>query len=442
MKIDHWMIFSTFVEQDYFEYPTQGTYKGVVINANMASHAPAGLSAFLVEKTAVNTKYLIDPLTHAFQHDPGVIKNSEGETKSSIKKLSKSYGEPVSKFVGKRPVLPEDFSNSKILEKFVLNCLNFQRRQLADSMTNLDAAKYMDVDSEIRPYALIPPYFFLTEATIDEWIDINKNAAQIAIDNMETDEKCFAAIVINRGVLVSEKARDTLLEAFSDIRLAGFILWVDNLDERFASTVELNSLLNLGNKLRRNGEREVINLHGGYFSILAAGSLGKGALSGVAHAPEFGEFRPVVPVGGGIPISRYYIPELHARVRYREALSIFQFKKWLDSANSFYENVCSCRECRNTLNGDTGNFIKFGDSVTKTIRRKNSLVRIDFPTREARIRCLKHYLQMKKKEYKAAADAPMQELLDNLKNGEEIFREVLGLDGIAHLRRWNQIFNN
>ncbi len=51
MNIDHWMIFSTFAEQVYFIYPTIETYKGVIINGNMATYAPDGLAAFLLEKT-------------------------------------------------------------------------------------------------------------------------------------------------------------------------------------------------------------------------------------------------------------------------------------------------------------------------------------------------------------------------------------------------------
>ena len=442
MPIDHWMMFSTFAEQDFFEYPQKGTYKGVIINANMASHAPAGLGAFLVEKTATDTKYLIDPLTHAFQHDPGVILNSDGKPKSSIVKLAKSYGEPISTLLGKRPLLPEDLSNSEVLSKFVHNCLNFQRSQLAESMKNLDAAKYMDdIDSEISPYALIAPYFFLTETSIKEWIKINKKAAQIAIKSLNHGEKCFGAVVISRGVLVSEKARDILLDAFDKIQFSGFILWVDNLDEQSANRVELKGLLDLGKRLCRNGEREVINLHGGYFSILAAGSLGGSALTGVAHAPEFGEFRPVVPVGGGIPISRYYVPDLHARVRYRDALSMFRSKNWLDSASNFHGNICDCEECLSTLDGDSDNFVKFGESVIKTIRRKNGVVRIDFPIYEARVRCLKHYLQRKKREYEAANDAPEEILIKNLQKGEQTYRKIIGLEGVEHLTLWREIFS-
>ena len=77
--------------------------------------------------------------------------------------------------------------------------------------------------------------------------------------------------------------------------------------------------------------------------------------------------------------------------------------------------------CRSTLDNSADNFIQFGESTTKTIRRKNGVVRIDFPTYEARVRCLKHYLQRKKKEYEAAADAPRNVLNRKFAKGRANF---------------------
>ena len=92
MPIDHWMMFGTFAEQRHFTYPTKDTYNGAIINGNMAAHAPDGLAVFLLEKTS-NLPYIIDPLTHAFQHDPEMICTGDGEPKSSIKALGDAFGD-------------------------------------------------------------------------------------------------------------------------------------------------------------------------------------------------------------------------------------------------------------------------------------------------------------------------------------------------------------
>jgi hypothetical protein len=432
MSPDHWMMFSTFAEQGYFEYPKHGTYKGVIINANMAAHAPAGLAAFLLGKTGPSTKYVIDPLTHAFQHDPAVISDSEGAPKASIASLASQYGNPIERHVGKRPLLPDDIDDQGNLEKFV-------ERYMATS----DLAKYLDdLSSELPPYALVAPYFFLTETTLDDWLHINARAAEIAsVMAKDSKSKCFAAIVVNQGVLVSDHAREEIYRAFSKIPLDGYFLWIDDLNEKAASGAELASLLKLAFSLRAEGTREVINLHGGYFSVLAGGKLGRSALSGVAHAPEFGEHRGVVPVGGGIPISRYYIPNLHSRIRYRDALAIFRTKGWLESVELFHANVCDCEECKETLGGDPANFTKFGESTARSVRRRHGIVRIEFPTSDAKKRCLRHYLQRKHREYKAAAEAPKEVLLGDLIKGEETFLDAVGLEGIAHLRLWRKVFS-
>jgi len=203
--------------------------------------------------------------------------------------------------------------------------------------------------------------------------------------------------------------------------------------------VELRGLLRFGKKLRGDEGREVINLHGGYFSVLAAGALGDSALTGVAHGPEFGESRGVVPVGGGIPISRYYVPELHSRIRYREAVSMFRANGWLDSADRFHSEVCDCAECIQTLAGDSENFALFGEGNVRSVKRRHGLVRLEFPTTESKKRCLKHYLQRKHREFLAASDAPKEVLVSNLEVGEQKFLQTVGLEGIGHLTLWRQI---
>lgn len=439
MSIDHWMMFSTFAEQDFFAYPTPDTYQGVIINANMAAYAPAGMAAFLLEKTAAKTKYVVDPLTHAFQHDPGLISNAEGEPKKSIKSLAEAYGDPIKEIVGKRPLLPQDLADEGMLKSLVQQCVSYQVDHLSSYIKKSDAAKYLDEDDQsVAPYAVVAPYFYVTETTLDQWLSVNVRAAELAVAE-EAAGKRFAAVVVSQGVAVDEDARKKLCDALSEVPLDGFLVWIDNLDELSASGAELRGLKDLCGRLRSGGKREVINIHGGYFSILAAGPLGDHSLSGVAHGPEFGEFRSVVPVGGGIPISRYYIPDLHARVRYRDAVAMFRSKGWLESAESFHASVCDCDECLSTLDGDPANFGLFGEGTVKNVKRRHGMVRIEFPTSEAKQRCLRHYLQRKKIEFVAASKAPKQVLLDHLKVGEDKYRDVAGLDGVAHLQLWRKV---
>lgn len=443
MPIDHWMLFSTFAEQRHFEYPKVGTYQGVVINANMAAHAPAGLAAFLLEKTA-GMKYIVDPLTHAFQHDPEVVHNSEGETKSSVRSLAEAYGDPVSDKVGFSPLLPRHFDRENILEGFTARCLAFQRSHLKEYMAQSDAAKYLDDEAATPPYAVVAPYFYLTETNYKEWLPVSKRAVEAAsaVLGLPREERLFASVVVSQGVLLDPEVRGEISRAFAGLPVDGYLLWVDSLDEQSASGTELRGLLHIARTLRGDGKREVINLHGGYFSVLAAGVLGRSVFSGVTHGPEFGEFRGVVPVGGGIPIARYYIPKLHARVRYRDALRFFSAKSWLDDANAFHQNVCRCPECQATINGDPSNFQLFGDGTVKNVRRRNGIVRIEYPTNETKLHCLRHYLQRKHLEYSVAYNSKQEELIKDLVDGIEQYEDVAGMEGVSHLRLWKRILTD
>jgi hypothetical protein len=438
MPSEHWMVFGTFAQQNFFEYPHKGnTYEGVILNANMVAHAPAGIAAFLQEKRAGN-KYLIDPMTHAFQHSPSAVINEDGEPKSSIKALADHYGEPLSKMVGIEPLLPMHLTDP-VLESLVLNCVRFQREYLPQAMAKTNAAKYLLEEALIMPHAVVAPYFYLTEATLDGWLGCCVRAAVQTKNVVKDASRVFAYLVISQGVLVDPESRGQILEAFSDCNVDGFLLWVDDLDEQVAGKQELLGLLKLSQGLRQDGRREVINVHGGYFSVLASGAAGDHAMSGVAHGPEFGEYRSVVPVGGGIPIARYYIPRLHARVRYREAARMFKAQQWLETASKFHENVCGCDECVATLAGDSTRFALFGEGRAKTVKRGRGLVRIEFPTRETTVRCLRHYLQNKHQEYTQAARAPKEQLLKELDLGIADFEKVAGLEGVAHLRLWAKV---
>lgn len=443
MSISHWMTFGTFAEQSYFIYPRKDAYDGVIINANMAAYAPAGLATFLLEKTA-GLRYIIDPMTHAFQHDPSAIAGSNNEPKTSIATLAEAYGEwlgPGQGVLGVRPVRPTDFADNAILSDFVSNCLYFQKHQLADAMAKSDASKYLSVaDASPLPFGLVAPYFYLTEVGLSDWLPVCRDCIELALAE-EPGQRVFAAVVVGQGVILNEKLVEKIVKTFGGLAVAGYLLWVDGLDEHEAGSQELRALLELARALRGNGDKEVINLHGGYFSVLAAGTLGKSAMSGVSHGPEFGELRSVVPVGGGIPVSRYYIPLLHSRIRFREAARLLQGKGWLDSATVFHGEVCDCRECKATLDGDAGNFVLFGVGTPREVRRGRGVVRIEYPTGETKKHCLKHYLERKRREFQLAA-GPEADILSDLDKGIREFQDVGGLGAVSHLMLWKGVLTS
>lgn len=437
------MQFATFAEQGHFTYPTAKTYSGVIINANMVAHAPGGIAGFLLEKKHPNVSHIVDPLTHAFQHDPGYISNASGEPKSSLQKLASAYGSPINEILGKRPILPKDFKDPNVLKQFTANVLDFQNTHLSTYIQESGASKYLDDDeNKLPPYALVAPYFYLTETTLDSWLPIMTSCAETASAIVaDLPSKFFVAVVISKGLLVDQDQRQRLVAACEKLDCDGYLLWIDDFDETLATRSELRSFLNLAKELRGKKRREVIDTHGGYFSVLATSDAGKFSLTGTTHGPEFGEFRSVIPVGGGIPIAKFYIPDLHSRERYRDAVQIFQKSGWLESAETFHSNVCNCPACQETIAGNPDNFGLYGDGTIRTVKRKNGMVRIAYPTTETKIRCLQHYLQCKMREFTTAEKSTSVVLLGNLETSIEKYQEILGLDGIAHLTKWLEVLS-
>lgn len=437
MPIEHWMMFGTFAEQRHFIYPRTDSYRGAIINGHMAAYAPAGLAAFLLEKTA-NLAYIIDPITHAFQQDPYFVTDNDAKLRASFARLAEHYGEPVLSVAGVRPLMPHDFSDEEAFREFVKRCLQFQSETLAEAMAQSESMKYLPDDgAQMAPFALIAPYFYMTEATFAEWLPLSVKAVELARTEYP-DVNLFASVAVSQGVILRRDIRDQIAEALGSEDVNGYLLWVDNLDEQQAGSAELKGLLELARALRADGTRQVINLHGGYFSILAAGVLGNQALTGVTHGPEFGEYRSVIPVGGGIPIARYYIPHLHTRIRYRDAVRFLGKKGWLKDATTFHDNVCPCEECVATLQGNVANFVKFGEGNIREVARGKGIVRIEYPTGETKLRCLRHYLQRKSLEYQFAATASKAQIIDDLHRGRDEFKDVVGLDGVGHLTLWEE----
>ena len=416
--IEHWMSFSTFAEQRYFVEPDKGIDKGVLINGNMACHAPSALATFLLEK-APGIPYIIDPVTHAFQHDPtAILSPSTGEVKSSIKKLADSLGGKISEMVGKESISPEHLRGQE--EELVEKCLQFQKTKLSNEMKKAEVLKYYTPDN-LSPYALVSPYFYMNETTVDNWLELNLKYAELSANAANKDEKIFVSVVVDQGIILDEALITKIVEAYSALDVRGFLIWVDNLNEHKASGAELRGLVKLARGLRRNKEKEVINLHGGFFSILSASELGDQAMTGIAHGPEFGEYRSVVPVGGGIPMPKYYMRELHIRMTYASALRLINDMGWLSNAKTYYENVCHCEECISVIGTEIKNFTLFDARAS---------------VRGTKERCLKHYLNCKKDEYNFASKKSRDEIIEDILKTKEKFQKVLGLDATSYLDVW------
>jgi len=446
-NLKHWIRYGIPKDQKYiFEY--RDSLDGVVINANMVVHIPNAIAGFLAER-ATDKRFFIDPLTHAFQHKLSNIlsvnhKTGELGIKSSLKKLRDRYGEPIKTVLNdKKPrsVTPDDFSGGKA-KVFCKSVLEFQKTHLNNKLKDRDSYEYLKFlkkkPNVLEPRFLVAPYFYMSSLTFDDWLPLNLEfiefAKESAKENFPNDD-IFAEIVIDKEVLNDKNRYDKLVKKYAAVNPDGYLIWIDDFDTTQVGKKLLSNFVNFIKGLRAHGN-PVINLYGDYFSVLLTKL--KDGPTGIVHGPEYGESRPVVPVGGGIPTAKYYFPPLHKRMSYDEVAKMLTNRNIFETndVNWFYSKVCNCKICRDTLKKDIHNFKSFG--LSKPVQLRPTIIRY-YPLEETKDKCLRHYLEVKAKEFEEIRQNSLKDALKKLGGALNEYKGLLGLEDTVYLRVWRDI---
>jgi len=219
----------------------------------------------------------------------------------------------------------------------------------------------------------------------------------------------------------------------------GILLWIDEHVEQELDHNGVSRYLSFLNQIKES-RSELLVSHGGYLSMLA-GHEELQLTTAVAHSANYGEHRGVVPVGGGIPMAHFYVPALHRRMRYGDVASIAQPSGWLRTEDDYSANMCSCKQCFDAIKAHGGSaeeaFDAFGAHTTVEFsRRDGALVRLNYPTTEAKHLAISHYLYNKHKEFADINSMSLDDLLDRLDAEKARLTPVVGARGSAHLSAW------
>lgn len=103
-----------------------------------------------------------------------------------------------------------------------------------------------------------------------------------------------------------------------------------------------------------------------------------------------------------------------------------------ESVESFDEHVCNCKTCKEVIN----NYIEFGGSTIKNISRSNGFVRRQFPTTDAKKKCLKYYIRCKGREYLTVATEFKEYLISLLESSYEKYSKIVSLEELNLLKKW------
>ncbi len=442
--------YNTHSEKRYFlGQEHHGLYDIIALNGNIVSHSPKGVAGFLA---TAGKDFYIDPQTHAFQHATIHLKKDVSdkekkeeprfEFKPSIEKLAyERLGEPFSKVIkDDKPIRTQEFLDndnirSGVIDSVCQKVVTFQLNMMEDELDD-EEKEFMEGACSFRPKFVIAPYFCLSAHHWRKWLKINI-ACYRKMRTLVEDLPVYLSLVMSKEAM---RNHSTITEAISAVKPDGIMLWIDEHVEEDLIVSEVSRYIDFLQNLK-NATDIIYNSHGGYLSVLLCHSEAGELLSGVAHSVNYGEHRGVVPVGGGLPMARFYLRRVHSRLRWGDAAGIVQKKGWLDSIERYRDNVCRCHQCQELLkekgSGEKA-FALYGESNPVTItRRDGRIVRLNYPTKEAKQAATRHYLYNKAKEFEDIENEKFDDLLEDLMRVYNEISPDLGDDFIAHLPVWH-----
>lgn len=462
----HILRYGTVAEKIHLEKAISA-YDYLSINGNSAAYVSSAISKFIVEKffSKPDKGYFIDPITYAFQGNINLLwakskATGEENIKKSVKKLIDAYGFPATKVNNKVPVNVSDFNDEEIMKSFCHNVLSFQYDLVYDHISENDLQKYLDYIApdqsknipQLRPKFIIAPYFYLDTEDLffEEWIKLNAKFLRLSIlesKNKFSNIDVFGQIVISKSVLLDHNAMKKIANLYRNIDCAGFTIWVDDLNEHEASEKELLGLVQFLKEMKAVNTKPIYNMYGGYFSVLL-NHKEISLLSGVSHGLEYGESRKVYPIGGGIPVSKYYYYPLHQRMDFTKAFYLLEHANIVDlhqenwgTTDKYYSQICSCGQCKKIMKTEMINFVEFESKEFYEIKRNEQVLRRKKASSDTKQNCLYHYLLCKKIEFSSLNNNSLSSLLHSLLSAGHLYGDCVSIkeDELAYTKIWHDV---
>jgi len=404
----HGIRYGIAADQKYLSGENAGKYDTLFINATACLQTPGSLSSFLAGTLQNMKPFVIDPLTHAFQHDHETLLVKKGKTKKlGIKKtlvqLAEEFKAPATKILKKRSIVPADFSSGVLKRNFCRQVVDFQLnlfQKHAEKSGIEKYFKYAKLNSKIVPAGVVAPYFFMEKELFDSWKEVNLTFVREAHKILgKRRHPLFAEVAISRDIVLDKTLRKSLISDYVDSPADMLLLWIDNWQEHALDDVSLEAYMKL---LEGLGEKKPIwILYGSYFSVLLMKIFRSWKIKGISHGPEYGEDRSVLPVGGGVPTAKYYYPPLHHRLRFEDAYRMGEAAGLFKSAAAFYKGVCDCAVCHSVIGDDdpSEKFGEYGETKEIEFKRGSEVIVRNYPIPKSRALSVRHYIDCKEKEY-------------------------------------------
>ena len=423
-------------------------FDAVIFNSTIVAYSGASV-ADLVSMYA--NKYIIDPQTHIFQQELSALSSNKNQLKKSVEKYLKALPEELSNPIinEKRMVGLSDLMEN--LDMLVKKVYEFQANYVNGFIKKKEYEKYL-VYSDVKPEPrmFVAPYFMLKdkysyEECVD-WIDLNIAALHSMVaENMNNQStiKVAAQIVLERRTLENDEIINYLIRAYDQPGYEYVFIWIDNFNS-FESEIELNKAFSFLIKRLNDIGKKPLMAYGGYDSILLCNEKSPYKMYGVAQSVGYGEYRSITPVGGGIPINKYYFKPLHKRMKFDEVAQIllnngfFTDEDKSSMAHLFYNDICSCETCKGIIKDNIDNFNKYNGLTSYVMMTKNGPSERNRATNEALLLAAFHFLACKVDEWNLIVKYDYDELLDLLKKAYKKYLSEMA----SSIDNWCEVYGS
>lgn len=323
-------------------------YDGLVLPANILLYQYRSTPSVVL---MCKKPFIVDPMSYLFgepyENFKQKAKAGNNKFKPSFRKLMEGHGLVHEDFFNYDYTKLLSFlkSSDRNISTFVDNALSFQQNQVWDTLKEAselmsDEQRNSLTEEAFRPKILIPPYFLYSPKSTSITTELNKRILKYCWDEKRDMGDLFPMVFLRKEDLTTD-----FLEEVIDINKSygfpGYCVWIDNFDERSATSDQIKGLIKL-TKALSTGDRQVVMLYGGFFSLL----LHYFGMTCVSHGLAYGEARSIgatAQQGSGPAPIRYYIFELHKFLTLDSALIVLRERS---------ELICDCLICKRILAGN------------------------------------------------------------------------------------------
>lgn len=363
-----------------------------------------------------NSKEYIREIINPKSKDKGKVEINT--IKRSYRKLADVFlNSELANIVGKRPIIPDDFNDAKILNNFVLRVVEYQKNSL---IKQYDKEKYSDFRHGVKePKIILCPYFSISS---DSWLDLMIKL-WTEFESQNNIENPGLVVLVDKEFFTykAEKIAQELLK----LKTNNIFIWVTKYKDHKVNEDELNSFAKFVINLSQNG-KNVFDLYSGGFTTY----LIPYGLQGVTNGTGYGMDRDIEPVQGGTITAQYYIPSLHTRQQVFESFTIIVNNQIDQSKDSFHHSICNCPICQEGIKTQASDMLEYFGSLGD-VRYDTNGIPHRYPKPESIERCNFHFILSRLIEFRWAKNASKDDVIARLNT--EI---VLWSKSNDHLIRW------